>query len=140
MNIKKSLRRKYLFWKYKHNYNNDRLIITTQEDRGLGLTTMMLEDCLRNNYVLIVKNEIKRKFLSHEIYKRGQLGLLPSVTEYKAYSDYLTTIQEIKINSRGRNKSISYIVDNNCDYDDVKTLFSLPIKIINGFMYIRNGV
>lgn len=52
MNIKKWIRKKYIFWKYKHNWNTGKVIILKEGDRQLGLTTMMLEDYLNNDHVV----------------------------------------------------------------------------------------
>ena len=65
--IKILFRRKYLFWKYKHNNNTGKVIITKEKDRQLGLTTLMLNDCIKNGYVLLVPNQIDKKRLAYEL-------------------------------------------------------------------------
>lgn len=133
MKIKKWLRKKYIYWKYKHNWNTGKVVILKKDDRHLGLTTMMLEDCLKNDCVLLVPTAAHKKDLAHEIYKRGQLGLIPAITYKEAYEKYLLSIDDIRMNKH-RGKRLKIIVDNHCwDWED---LYHICPYIVNGFLYL----
>lgn len=131
--IKKWFRKKYLYWKYKHNWNTGKVVILKDGDRQLGLTTMILEDCLKNDCVLLVPTETYKKDLAHEIYKRGQLGFLPSITEKEAYEKYLISSRDIKM-GKLRGRQLKIITDNYCwDWDEIAYLRPY---IVNGFLYL----
>lgn len=133
MKIKKWLRKKYIYWKYKHNWNTGKVVILKEGDRQLGLTTMMIEDCLKNDCVLLVPTETYKKNMAHEIYKRGQLGFLPVITEKEAYEKYLISSNDIKM-GKHRGKRLKIITDNYCwDWDEIAYLRPY---IINGFLYL----
>lgn len=133
MKIKKWLRKKYIYWKYKHNWNTGKVILLKEGDRQFGLTTMMIEDCLKNGCVLLVPTETHKRNMAHEIYKRGQLGFLPAVTEREAYDNYLLSHADI-INGKHRARRLKIIVDNHCwDWDD---LYHIRPHIVNGFIYL----
>lgn len=133
MNIKKWIRKKYIFWKYKHNWNTGKVIILKEGDRQLGLTTMMLEDCLKNDYVLLVPTETHKKNMAHEIYKCGQLGFLPAITEKGAYEKYLISSNDITM-GKHRGKRLKIITDTYCwDWDEIACLRP---HIVNGFLYL----
>lgn len=134
MKIKQWFRKKYIYWKYKHNWNTGKLVILKEEDRHLGLTTMMIKDCFKKNYALLVPTEIHKKNMASEIYKLGQLGVLPTITERDAYEQYLVTPNEIQIGKR-IGKPLKVIVDNCCwDWDDIKLLRPY---ITNGFLHLN---
>ena len=134
MKIKKWIRKKYIYWKYKHNWNTGKLVILKEGDRQFGLTTMILEDCLKNDCVLLVSTEAYKKDLAHEIYKRGQLGLLPAITEKEAYEKYLLSINDVKMDKH-RGRRLKIIVDNCCwDWDEIARLRPY---IVNGFLYLN---
>lgn len=115
-NIKKHLKRNYLFWKYKRNKGSGKLLIQKESDRQLGLTTMMIEDCLKNDYWLYVPTMKDRYNLSNDIAKT----LCP-----------LDNLQ-------GK-KDLNIIVDNHCSFEDVRKLLNKKgygrVNIINGFVY-----
>ena len=133
MKIKKWLRKKYIYWKYKHNWNTGKVIILKEEDRQLGLTTMMLKDCLNNGYVLLVPTETHKKKLAYDIYLRGQLGFLPAITEREAYEKYLISSNDIT-SGKHIGKRLKIITDNYCwDWDEIACLRPY---IVNGFLHI----
>ena len=133
MKIKKWLRKKYIYWKYKNNWNTGKVVILKEEDRQLGLTTMMIEDCFKNDCVLLVPTEKHKRYLAHEIYIRGQLGFLPTITEKEAYEKYLISSNDIKI-GRHMGKRLKIIADNHCwDWDEISCLRPY---IVNGFLYL----
>ena len=133
MKIKKWIRKKYIYWKYKHNWDTGKVVILKEGDRQLGLTTMMLEDCLNKGCVLLVPTENHKKNLAHEIYKRGQLGFLPAITEQEAYEKYLISSKDIQM-GKLRGRRLKIITDNYCwDFDEISYLRPY---IVNGFLYI----
>ena len=132
MKIKKWFRKKYLYWKYKHNWNTGKLIVLKEGDRQLGLTTMMIKDCFKNDYVLLVPTETAKKNMAYKIYRDGQLGVLPSITKKEAYK-YLMSFDDILM-GRHRGKRLKIIVDNHCW--EWKDLYSIRPYIVNGFVYI----
>ena len=133
MKIKKWFRKKYIYWKYKHNWNTGKVVILKEGDRQLGLTTMMLKDCLYNDCVLLVPTGHHKKSLAHEIYKRGQLGFLPAITEQEAYEKYLISLSDIKM-GRDRGRQLKIIADNYCwNWED---LYYLRPHLVNGFLYL----
>lgn len=133
MNIKRWLRKKYIYWKYKHNWNTGKLIIIKEGDRQLGLTTMMLKDCFKNDCVLLVPTETYKRKLAHDIYLRGQLRMIPAITEREAYEKYLISSNDILM-GKHRGKRLKIIVDNYCwDWEDMACLRPY---IVNGFLHI----
>lgn len=135
MKIKKWFRRKYIYWKYKHNWNTGKLIILKAEDRQLGLTTMMIKDCIEKDYILLVANETIKRNIVYEIFKHGQLGFLPAITEKEFYNKYLSSLNDI-INNKHRGKYRRFIVDNSCYGDDLEVLHAIRPDIKNGFIYL----
>lgn len=136
MKLMKLLRRKYLLWKYKHNWNSGKLIVLKEGDRQYGLTYMMIKDCLQNGYVLFVNNEFSKRCLAQKIHEYGQLGIVPLVSECDAYDNYLLSTRDIYCDRHKGRKNLKLLIDNSCWYDDVKCLHGTGIEIINGFMYI----
>ena len=116
--INKYLRKKYLFWRYKLNKNSGKLLIQKDIDRGLGLTTMMADDCIENGYYLYVPT-IKHKYdLSHLTHNDVNI-LCPSDNLYEV-------------------KDLNVIIDNHCTFEDVRKLlndYNCKINIVNGFVY-----
>lgn len=134
MKIKKWFRKKYIYWKYKHNWNTSKVIILKEEDRQFGLTTMMLKDCFKKNCALLVPTEMHKRSVARDIYRLGQLGVLPAITEQEAYKQYLVTPNDIQI-ERYRGKPLKVLVDNHCwDWDEIKPLRSY---IANGFLCLN---
>ena len=137
MKIKKWFRKKYIYWKYKHNWNTGKLIVLKEEDRHLGLTTMMMKDCIEKDYILLVDTESTKKYIVNEIFKRGQLGFIPVMTEKEFSDKYLLSLNDIRIDKhRGRYRR--FIVDNSCHGDafDLKTLHQVLPDMKNGFIYL----
>lgn len=135
MKLMKLLRRKYLLWKYKHNWNSGKLIVLKKDDRGYGLTDMMIKDCLQNGYVLFVSNELSKIRLARKINEYGRLGGLP-VNERNAYDNYLLSAEDIRWHRHVGRRNLKLLIDNSCWYDDVECLRGKGIKIVNGFIYI----
>ena len=131
--FKRWIRKKYLICKYKHNWNTGKVIVLKEEDRNLGLTTMMIKDCLEKDYVLLVNTDSVKRYMAHEMYLCGQLRLSYPVTEHDAYKYHLMSLSDIK-----RNKHIGLgvklIVDNSCR--DLDVLNALYPYIANGFAYV----
>lgn len=133
MKIKKWIRKKYIYWKYNHNWDTGKVVVLKEGDRQLGLTTMMIKDCLYKDCVLLVPTEKHKRDMAHEIYLRGQLGFLPVVTEREAYEKYLISSNDIK-KGRHRGRRLKIIADNYCwDWDEIAYLRPY---IVNGFLYL----
>lgn len=119
--IKMSLRRQYLFIKYKLNKNSGKLLIQKESDRGLGLTTMMLRDCIKNGYCLYVRSN------------RDRTAILETVNKLGYELDILCPFDNIT----GK-KDLNVVIDNHCSFGDVHTLLSVGygrVNIVNGFVY-----
>lgn len=131
--IKRKIRKKYLVWKYNHNWNTGKVVILKDGDRQLGLTTMIIRDCIVNNYKLFVKTDELKRSMAYEMYKLGQLGFAPPITEYEAYEKYLMSPYDVKRNKlRGTREKL--IVDNSCS--NLEELHYIQPYIVNGFIYI----
>jgi hypothetical protein len=132
--IKVWFRRKYLFWRYKHNKGTGKVIVTKQEDRQLGLTTMMINDCLNRRYMLFVPNEIAKKQMYEEIYSMVNS---PTMTSSIDPNDYLITRNDINRGKLRGVRNVKLLIDNQCTYKDVVTLYDqgLGHNIENGFIY-----
>ena len=133
--FKRWIRRKYLFWKYKHNYNTGMVIVSKLGDRGLGLTTMMLEDCLRKNCMLLVPNAVTKCRMFDEIDKMVNS---PTCTSSIDPNDYLITPTEIANGKLQGRHNARIIIDNQCTYRDFTTIRDNGYEhsIVNGFIYI----
>ena len=111
--LKRFFRRKYLFWKYKRNKNSGKLLIQKPNDRQIGLTTMMINDCIKNNYTLYVPT-LRYKNYIKSLYDVNILTPL----------DKLNTARDVNV-----------VVDNSCLFEDVRYLCKSKAKIINGFVH-----
>lgn len=127
------MRRKYIIYKYKRNYNSGKLIYLRNADRGYGLTTLLIEDAIKCNTRILVPSVFARKRVAHEIYRMGQMGMIDPITEEEAYNTML-----INCNYTGWTpKNLDFIlVDNQCTDSQVeKFLQTYPCaKIFNGFI------
>lgn len=133
MKIKKWFRKRYLIWKYKHNWNTGKVIVLKREDIQLGLTTMMIKDCLEKGYVLLVDTDSTKRCMAHEMYLCGQLKLSHPITEHDAYKYHLMSLNDIKKNKH-IGLGIKLVVDNSCR--DLDALDYLYPYIVNGFVYV----
>ena len=124
--IKIWFRRKYLFWKYKHNNNTGKVIITKEKDRKLGLTTLMLNDCIKNGYVLLVPNQIDKKRLAYKLCAKEHMMLRDAEQYLMCPSD----------NTRAFHRDLKIVVDNHCSFGDISEVMATTMgKIVNGFVY-----
>lgn len=131
--IKVWFRRKYLFWKYKHNYGTGKVIITKESDRQLGLTTMMIEDCLNRNCRLFVSNEIAKEHIVRELHKRVNGSCF--TTSINLY-DYVISVHDIVMGKFRGQRNVKIIIDNQCKFKDVERVIDdTNYAIVNGFMY-----
>ena len=135
MKLKQWLRKKYIYWKYKHNWGTGKLIILKEGDRHLGLTTMMVKDCIEKDCILLVNTESTKKYIVDLIFKYGQLGFIPAMTEKEFYRKHLLSLTDINLDKH-RGMRRQFIVDNSCYYDDLETLYCIRPDIKNGFVYI----
>lgn len=134
MKIRKWFRKKYLYWKYKRNWNTGKVIVLKEKDRQLGLTTMMINDCLNKRCMLFVHSESAKRRIYEEIYNMNN----PIITSSINQDDYIVTLNDI---SRGKLRGIGnvkIIIDNQCTYSDVVKLYDqgLGHRIANGFIYL----
>lgn len=142
LKIKRWFRKKQLFYKYNHNYESEKLIVVTDDDRCLGLTLMMMEDCLLRGYRLYVRNMRTKENFAKDMYKYCQLGLFPqcpSVSASVAFNNYLLCPEDLKNVKYKGFATTEVIVDNSCTVFEVNELFGLEpygVKIINGFIYV----
>lgn len=130
--IKKYFRRKYLFWRYNHNYKSGKPIYLNRTDRGFGFTFRVAIDSLSEYTPILVPTNITRNRVAYEICKAGQLGLGPTLTEKYAYDNLVITP-----NTNLRGKKIPFIlVDNSCTEKDVSNFLNNNpmIRIKNGFI------
>lgn len=135
--FKKWIRKKYVIWKYEHNWNTNKLVVLKEEDRQYGLTLMLIKECVLNNYVLFVPDTEIKKYIAHEAYIYGQLGLMPAVTEEELYGRYLMCKTDILNNKLRGKRNIEVLVDNSCTYKDVLYLYyECSVRIVNGFVCI----
>lgn len=135
MKIKKWLRKKYIYWKYKHNWNTGKVILLKEGDRQLGLTTMMINDCLNKRCMLFVPNEIAKKRVYEEIYNMFNSPIMTSLIDP---NDYLITLNDINRGKLRGVRNVKILVDNQCTYRDVIKLYEqgLGHSIKNGFIYL----
>lgn len=135
MKIKQWFRKKYIYWKYKHNWGTGKLILLKEGDRYLGLTTMMIKDCIAKNCILLVNSESTKKCIVYDIFRLGKLGVIPAMTEEEFSEQYLLSLNDIELD-RHRGQFRQFIVDNSCCDDDLKTLYHIRPDIKNGFIYM----
>ena len=122
--IKKWLRKKYIIWKYKHNWNTGKVIVLGQQDRGYGLTTMMLKDCIKHGYVLFFPYEADKKIF------------YSSAEDKERFDKYLLSKMDVKMGAHKHTDIKGVIMDNHCTYEDVKFLYGNNLAIVNGFIYV----
>ena len=122
--IKRWIRKKYVMWKYKHNWNTGKVVILSDGDRGYGLTTMMLKDCIKNDYVLFVPFEADKK------------SLFKSVEDRKEYDKFILTKMDVKMGAHVDRNIRGVIMDNHCSYADIKFLCDNELAIVNGFIHM----
>lgn len=136
MKFKLWIRKKYILWKYKHNWNSTKLVVLKESDRQYGLTHMLMKDCLENGCTLFVRTETEKKRLAHEMYKCGQLGFMPAITEHEAYAKYLLSANDVRCGKHHGRRDLKILVDNSCSYDEVKLLYDEWLQVVNGFIYV----
>lgn len=130
--IQRWLHRHYLFWRYKHNYKTGRVILTTTEDRGMGLTTMMIKDCVKRGYKLYVPTLQDKRNMAEIVYKMGKQFSIKEMTIPTILEDYLLCERDLGRGIRYHN----IIVDNHCTDNDLKIINnSGDCFIQNGFVY-----
>lgn len=133
MKIKKWFRKKYLYWKYKHNWNTGKVIVLKEKDRQLGLTTMMINDCLNKRCMLFVHSESAKRRIYEEIYNMFNS---PIMTSSINPNDYIVTLNDINCGKLRGKGNIKILIDNQCTYNDVIKLHDqgLGHRIANGFI------
>ena len=136
MKLKKWIRKEYLFWKYKHNWNTHRLIVLNENDRRYGLTFMMIKDCLEKKCVLFVRDYHEKHMFAQIMCEYSQLGLIPFITEREAFDKYLMCPSDISCHKHLGRRDLKFIVDNSCGYNDVMILYRECLNIVNGFVCI----
>ena len=122
--IKRWLRKKYVMWKYNHNWNTGKVVVLKEHDKRYGLTKMMLADCFANDCAL---------FLPYELDK---IYLFPSADDREKYGKYLLSKMDIKMGACNGRELAGVITDNHCTYEDIKFLHDNNIEIVNGFVYM----
>lgn len=127
--LKRWFKKKWLLWKYKHNYNTGELIPTN--DRQLGLTTQLINECLWKNYVLLVptirmKDNVLR-MMRKELYD-------PCMTTTIKPEEHVMSLHDIKA-YKHRGRRVKFIADNSCNKFDVQIALKLGCEIVNGFVY-----
>ena len=129
--IKRWLRKKYIIYRYTHNYNSDKVIYLNPTDRQLGLTTMIIKDAIKYNVPILVPTFSEKNRVCHEMYKMGQLGLGDSITEESAKNNLVIALFE----DLREGKITKILVDNRCSEWDLETfILKNPVRIVNGFV------
>ena len=97
-----------------------------EKDRQLGLTTLMLNDCIKNGYVLLVPNQIGKKRLAYELCTKEHMMLRDAEQYLMCPSD----------NTRAFHRDLKIVVDNHCSFGDISEVMATTMgKIVNGFVY-----
>lgn len=128
--IKRLIRKKYIIYRYNRNFKSGNVIFLKQDDRGYGLSTLLIKDAIKYNIPILVPTKRSKIHMANKIYKYGQLGLISQIERDYAMKNLILTPTE---NIRGR--KIDWIfVDNSCrDLDLCKFLNR------NNTIYIANG-
>jgi hypothetical protein len=145
--IKKWIRTNYLKLRYKLNWNTGNVILLKQNDRRMGLTTIMFGDCLANDYKLYVPNQEIKKAIIYNLYITNNVHGLFKDDEFNstrsAYNKYISMFicpNDIRHGEYKGKGLIKVIIDNSCGIEALQVLYdaefySTDIEIINGFVY-----
>ena len=129
----KKIRRKFLLFKYKHNFKSGKLIKISKKDRQLGLTYRIIEDSVRLRIPILVPNKNIKKWLPYEFTKRYDFGDYANRHIRKYIFDNFIVVPTD--NLRGTQIK-SFLVDNSCEeYDVLEFMEKNPnLNIENGFI------
>jgi len=124
MKIKRWIRKYYLFWRYKHNYFSNKMIVVTDKDRRLGLTTMLAKECIKNKYVLLVPTIAAKRHITEELHSMG------------IDTNKLVIVTNSEIN-KGlyRGIRLKVVLDNSCTIEELWKTSLNKEEIVNGFVY-----
>ena len=86
----------------------------------------MLNDCIKNGYVLLVPNQIDKKRLAYELCAKEHMMLRDAEQYLMCPSD----------NTRAFHRDLKIVVDNHCSFGDISEVMATTMgKIVNGFVY-----
>lgn len=143
MSIKKCIRRLFMKVKYKLNLHSRKLIVCTDKDRQIGLSTMIIEDAFYREIKIYVPNSAMRHILTEKLYmKMNHLEKKPGKysMEY-IYNHYFITPDDIRNGIHRGQTAIKILVDNACTHEDIHVLLeSESFMIENGFVYVPYGI
>lgn len=137
------LRRRQLYRLYRKNAdskdNRPHLIFLTNKrrTRGVGLTTMMIQDCIRNNYVLYIgANSHARTWYTMEFQKALDANSHPmrDVHPLQVADKFILTDVQLEKQHRGSVSQTCVVVDNICTPADLGPLFRSGAFVVNGFV------
>lgn len=132
--IKRKLRRSYLILKYKINdgiFHYCHIIHVKPSDRGLGLTTYLIQEGIKHETPIVCPSEVYREILIQHILELGEKGILPKpILRQQAEKYIITPSNEY---TRGRRYPNGVLIDNSCYRMEIDMMLQRGIRIRNGF-------
>ena len=143
--FKRWIRKKYLILKYELNWNLGEVVTIHANDKLLGLSYLMVDDCIYNNYKLFVPTEAVVDYFLLYIYNKisnSEIFLQKEISYQDVqliYRDYFITPMDIRFGKYKGKGKIKVIVDDSCSKLDLKLIKEAScdypeIEIVNGFV------
>lgn len=130
--IKRWIRKKYILYKYNKNFKSGKVIFLKQDDRGYGLSRLLIKDAIKYKIPILVPTQHSKRYMADEMYRYGQLNFIPQITK-----DYIMNNLIITPTENVRGKRLSWIfIDNSCKESDIYEFLNKnnTITIANGFV------
>jgi hypothetical protein len=133
-NIKWEIERRWVINKYRHNYNTGKIIYLNINQRGLGLTDIIIKDALKNNTFILVATQGQKRFVIGEILRLANLGFDEPISKDMAERMVITPDDAHRLRgSRGDR----ILIDNACHEQDITKIVNAShgaVIIYNGFV------
>lgn len=105
--------------------------------RGIGLTTMMVKDCIANNYKLYIGHNNRCLPFYVMMFQKVLAETQHEFAEYhpkQIEQKFILTANDLKRCSYAERQDLIVVVDNICTLSDLDPLFSAHVYIANGFV------
>lgn len=145
MNLLFKINRRKIFKKIDKAIKNNKVIVVNNKYRQLGITTKLLELCIKTDSKLVVNSTTMAMAISYQAFDYGQLfsNIFSTLSVDDIY-DHIIAIGTITGNKHYFNgKKVKIIVDNSINYKDFKSLLNCDsfrraratVELLTGVVY-----
>lgn len=127
------LLRKIVLWlRFNLSMHEGKLVVLNENDRRLGLTTMIIKKAIRQKHMIIVPDESHKKIVCLMI-----RDLYPYYSPHRCERTVIT-INQLK--ERGFTYKDTYLVDNSVSTSDLMNIsYVVKAQIAGGFINLHNN-